>query len=181
MSVSFTSVFTPAAADLPPGVDMDAMIAALGDDHVSAPSKDEDGLVAAVAQAKAHGIDLSIVVIPKNPRHDSQLRDLATEVGKHESGTVVVLSPDWVGTYSDSISRVQLEAAEDPAKNTGGNSTLAADKFVGDLIQPSLPWTAITCVLIGLTAAAVAGLYVLKSRRARTRNTEVVEPVHSTD
>lgn len=176
MSVSFTSVFFPAAADLPPNVDLGNVMAELADDHVSAPSNDEDELVAAVTQAKEEGIDLSIVVIPRNPRHDSQLRDLATEIGKHESGTVLVLSTDWVGTYSDSISRVNLEAAEDPAKNTGGNSTLAADKFVGELTQPGLPWTAITFVIIGLTAAAVAGLQLLKSRRAKAESAEVAEP-----
>ena len=97
---------------------------------------------------------------------EADLRDLATEVGKQQHGTVLVLSPDWVGTYSDSISRVKLEAAEDPAKWTGGDSVAAANLFLDELNDYDLPWTAISSVLLVGTLAAVGGLYVVKSRRA---------------
>ncbi|NMN93483.1 DUF6676 family protein [Antrihabitans stalactiti] len=161
-------VFVPARAELPPHLNIDAIVADVADDHVSAPSKDVDGLRQIVAKAQDKGVDLSIVVIDKNPDAEARLRDLATEVGKHEHGTVVVLSPDWLGTYSDTLSRVQLEAAEDPAKYTGGDSVLAARKFVDGLNPSSDPWTPITCVLVGATVIAITGLYAVKARRART-------------
>ena len=114
-------------------------------------------------------------MIPGNPGHDSNLRDLATEVGKQQHGTVVVLSDDWVGTYSDSISRVTLEWAEDAAKSKQGNSVEAARIFVGRLEEPeSVSWTAITLVLLAITVLATGGLYWVKARRAREELTPAV-------
>ncbi len=157
--------FVPLAADLPPNVDVQSIVASLADDQVAAPAASEDALATIAAKARAEGIDLSIVVIDSNPRNDSQLRDLATDVAKTEHGTVLVLSPDWVGTYSDTISRVRLEGAEDSAKWTGGQSTVAAQRFVDGLATPSVSWTAVTCMLLAIVAVAVAGLYLIKVRR----------------
>lgn len=171
MAPSYTSVFSPMAAELPPTINDSALRtikADVADNHVATPKgKDQAGLEAIVADARANGIPLSIVVIPGNPGHDSNLRDLATEIGKTEHGTVVVLSDDWVGTYSDSISRVKLEWAEDAAKSKQGNSVEAARIFVGRLEEPeTFSWTAITSVLLAGTAIVVAGLYWVKSRRS---------------
>src|SRR5574340_780067 len=94
MPAPIPAVLVPLATDVPPDVSVDKVLAV-------------------VARAQHRGIDLSIVVLDKNPNMDSQLRDLATEVGAHEGGTVLVLSPNWVGTFSDSISRVRLESAQD--------------------------------------------------------------------
>ncbi|MEU8899835.1 DUF6676 family protein [Nocardia sp. NPDC048505] len=126
-------------------------------------------LASIAAEARSQGIELSIVVVPGNPGHDSSLRDLATEVGKAEQGTVVVFSDDWVGTYSDSISRVRLEWAEDAAKyKGGGHTTEAAQIFTHRLATgDGLSWTAITGVLLAGTVLAVGGLYLVKSRRRR--------------
>ncbi|WP_433192473.1 DUF6676 family protein [Nocardia sp. CA-107356] len=170
MTVSHTSVFTPMRAELPPGID-DKTLTQIKEDvvdnHVATPKdKDQDALEAVVADARAHGIELSIVVIPGNPGHDSNLRDLATEVGKTERGTVVVLSDDWVGTYSDSISRVKLERAEDFSKSTQGHSAQAAQLFVDQLERPeTFSWTAITSVLLVGAVVVAGGLYWVKSRR----------------
>ncbi|WP_328402730.1 Rv1476 family membrane protein [Nocardia sp. NBC_00403] len=171
MTVSHTSVFTPMAAELPPGIDdkaMDAIMKDVADNHVATPKgKDQKALEAVVADARSHGIELSIVVIPGNPGHDSNLRDLATVVGKTEHGTVVVLSDDWVGTYSESISRVKLERAEDFSKSQQAHSAQAAQLFVDQLERPEMiSWTAITSVLLAGTAIVVGGLYWIKSRRA---------------
>ncbi|WP_327099825.1 hypothetical protein OIE68_14130 [Nocardia vinacea] len=174
MTVSHTSVFTPMRAELPPGID-DKTLTQIKEDvvdnHVATPKgKDQDALEAVVADARAHGIELSIVVIPGNPGHDSNLRDLATEVGKTEHGTVVVLSDDWVGTYSDSISRVKLERAEDLSKSTQGHSAQAAQLFVDQLERPqTFSWTVTTSVLLVGTAVVVGGLYWVKSRRSAGR------------
>nr|WP_280485963.1 DUF6676 family protein [Nocardia cyriacigeorgica] len=137
-------------------------------DGVAAPAgKDQSELAAIVAQARADGIPLSVVVVQGNPWHDSSLRDLATEVGKFQHGTVAVFSDDWMGTYSDSISRVHLEWAEDAAKWKGGKSEEAVQIFADRLQQPeSVPWTGFTSVLLAGTVAAVGGLYWVKRRRA---------------
>ncbi|WP_435590278.1 Rv1476 family membrane protein [Nocardia sp. bgisy118] len=178
MAPSYTSVFSPMAAELPPTINDSALRtikADVADNHVATPKgKDQAGLEAIVTEARSHGIPLSIVVIPGNPGHDSNLRDLATEIGKSQHGTVVVLSDDWVGTYSDSISRVQLEWAEDVAKGKQGNSVEAARVFVDRLEEPeALSWTAITSVLLAGTAIAIAGLYWVKSRRAARESAAV--------
>ncbi|MEU2088973.1 Rv1476 family membrane protein [Nocardia beijingensis] len=170
MTAPLNSVFTPMAAELPPNVTADTvrtLNADLADDHVATlTGKDKSELAAIAAEARSHGIPLSIVVVPGNPGHDSSLRDLATEVGKTQHGTVVVFSDDWVGTYSDTISRVRLEWAEDAAKGTQGKSGEAASIFAGRLETPeSMSWTAITCVLLAGTVAVIAGLYWVKARR----------------
>ncbi|MFI2280435.1 Rv1476 family membrane protein [Nocardia beijingensis] len=176
MTAPLNSVFTPMAAELPPNVTADTvrtLNADLADDHVATlTGKDKTELAAIAAEARSHGIPLSIVVVPGNPGHDSSLRDLATEVGKTQHGTVVVFSDDWVGTYSDTISRVRLEWAEDAAKGTQGKSGEAASIFASRLETPeSMSWTAITCVLLAGTVAVIAGLYWVKARRG-ANNTE---------
>ncbi|MFI9502966.1 DUF6676 family protein [Nocardia sp. NPDC052566] len=176
MTVTQTSVFTPMAAELPPNVDIATIDADLAQDHVATlTGKDEPALAEIAADARAHGIPLSIVVVPGNPGHDSSLRDLATEVGKTQHGTVVVFSDDWIGTYSDSITRSRLEWAEDKAKyQGGGHSVQAARIFVDRLEQPEgTSWTAITVVLLVGLVAAIGGLYWVKSRRAAEESVPV--------
>lgn len=172
MAPTYTSVFTPQRAELPPTIDADALStikAEVAQTNVAAPEgRDRAGLEAIVTEARADGLELTIVVIPGNPGHDSNLRDLAIEIGKSEPGTVVVFSDDWVGTHSDTISRVKLEWAEDAAKSKQGDSVAAARIFVDRLEEPDMvSWTAITSVLLAGTALAVGGLYWVKVRRAK--------------
>ncbi len=168
MTVSYASVFTPMAAELPPDTDVDAIVLDLADNHVAAPeSKNQDKLAEIADQARAHGIELNIVVVKGNPGRDSDLRDLATTLGKSEHGTVVVFSDDWIGTYSDSINRARLEWAEDKAKYQGGHTATAAQIFVDRLETPEkVSWTAITGVVLAGTVLTIGGLYYIKSRRA---------------
>ncbi|MFE3445646.1 DUF6676 family protein [Nocardia sp. NPDC059180] len=168
MTLSHTWAFSLVATELPDNTDLGDIRADLAGDGVAAPEgKDQSELAAIVAQARADGIPLSVVVIQGNPWHDSSLRDLATEVGKFQHGTVAVFSDDWMGTYSDSISRVHLEWAEDAAKWKGGKSEEAVQIFTDRLHeQESVPWTAFTSVLLAGTVLAVGGLYWLKRRRA---------------
>ncbi|MCM6775559.1 hypothetical protein NDR87_15215 [Nocardia sp. CDC159] len=169
MTVSHASVFTPMAAGLPPDTDLSSILVDLADNHVAAPKDvDQEGLATVAQGAREHGIPLSIIIVPGNPGRDSDLRDLATDVGRSEHGTILVLSDDWAGTYSDSISRHQLERAEDIAKYRGhGHSTEAAQAFVSRLEQPEMvSWTAVTGVLLAGTVVAIGGLYYVKSRRA---------------
>ncbi|UFS97846.1 DUF6676 family protein [Nocardia huaxiensis] len=169
MTVSHTSVFTPLATELPPNTDLKAIIADLASDGVAAPKgRDQEKLAAIVADAREHGIDLNLVVIQGNPGIEANLRDVANEVFKVEGGTVAVFSDDWIGTASDQFTRAKLEWAEDPAKyRNPDHTTEAVQIFVDRLEQPEgLSWTAITLVLLAGLVAVIAGLYLVKSRRA---------------
>ncbi|MCP9624732.1 Uncharacterised protein [Nocardia otitidiscaviarum] len=169
MTVSHTQAFTPALAELPPDTDLDAILRDLADNHVAAPEgRKQDGLADIAADAREHGIDLNIIVIPGNPGIEAKLRDLATEVGEQEQGTVVVFSDDWVGTWSDTYSRARLEWAEDKAKYRGPAHTEEAARIFVDRMksEEGLSWTLITAVLVAGLVAIIAGLYVVKSRRA---------------
>lgn len=170
MTVTHTSAFSLKATKLPDGFDADAMREVrtdLADNGVAAPDGDDQSeLAAIVADAREKGIDLSIVVMHGNPGHDSELRDLSTEVAGFQHGTVAVFSDDWIGTTSDSISRVRLEWAEDKAKFKGGDSEEAAQILVHRLEQtPMVTWTEITLVLLAGLVLAVGGLYWVKARR----------------
>jgi hypothetical protein len=137
-------------------------------DGVAAPAADAAGLQKVVADAKASGIDLKIVVMDKSPVIDTPLRDVATEIGEaHPDATVLVLSPGWAGTYSTTYDRVTLEAGQDVAK-TSPNPVVGAQAFVDQLRTPDFPWTAFTIVLvIGVATAGV--LTRLLQNRAKRR------------
>lgn len=170
MTVTHTSAFSFKATKLPDGFDTDALRVLrsdLADNGVATPDGDDQSeLAAIVAGARANGIDLSIVVLEGNPGHDSELRDLATEVAGFQHGTVAVFSDDWIGTTSDSISRVRLEWAEDTAKFKHGDSEEAAQILVHRLEQtPTVSWTEITSVLLAGLVLAIGGLYWIKARR----------------
>ncbi|BCK55809.1 DUF6676 family protein [Nocardia wallacei] len=169
MTVFDTSVLTPKTAELPHDTDLNAVLADLADNHVATPKGQKQGELAAIVQdARDNGIPLSIVVVEGNPAPDSSLRDLATKVGKTEHGTVVVLSDDWAGTYSESISRYRLERAEDVAKNRhGGHSAEAAQAFVGSLEAPeTVSSTVAASIFIAAIAVVVVVLYRVKLRRS---------------
>jgi hypothetical protein len=197
MTVTHTSAFSLKATKLPDGFDsktLEEVRTDLADNGVATPAGDDQSeLAAIVADARAHGIDLSIVVLDGNPGHDSELRDLATEVAGFQHGTVAVFSDDWIGTTSDSISRVRLEWAEDKSKFTGGKTEQAAQTLVHRLEQtPTVSWTEITIVLLAGLVLTVGGLYWVKARRAggpppadaapgpRTQRTEDPEPAPAT-
>lgn len=173
MPVLHSLSFVPMAAEIPPSVDLDKVLAGVAKNHVYTTQKDEKQLAAVAARAHDRGLDLSIVVVPVDPGEEAQLRDLATTVGKRRHDTVVVLSPgNKTGTYSDSVTRVQLEAAEDAAKaqHGGPGHQLYVDKSQAFLdrvvIEPTVSWTAVSSVLLVGTALAVGGLYLVKVRRA---------------
>ncbi|WP_327151436.1 Rv1476 family membrane protein [Nocardia sp. NBC_01329] len=171
MTVTHTSAFSLRATKLPDGLDSKAMTEVrddLADNSVAAPDgADQDDLAAIVDTAREQGIALSVVVIEGNPGHDSELRDLATQVAETEHGTVLVLSQDWVGTYSDSISRVRLELAEDhvrgvrPADSVDVKTQTFVDRVQHEgMIDP----TTVTIVILLGFIATIAGLAWLKAR-----------------
>ncbi|MEE2032931.1 Rv1476 family membrane protein [Rhodococcus chondri] len=175
MSAPLPRIPGPSVTDLPPGVSLEQVLADLADDQVAAPADRAAELVEQVERARDLGVDLSIVVVERDPRIDSQLRDLATEIGSEDGGTVLVLSPGWVGTYSDNLDRVTLEAAQD--RTYTGDPVVSARNFVDSLAEPSQPWTLWTILLIVVVAAAAGVTYLVKSRRRRGTEVATPEPV----
>jgi hypothetical protein len=151
---------------IPPDVDMNQVLADVGDDGVSVPPADAKAvpeLRQVIADAHQHGIDLKIVVIASNPPIDTPLRDIATEVGQAYPGsTVLAMSPTWAGTYSKEFDRVTLEAGQDIAKN--GDPVQSSKNFVGQLTTPHFPWTTFSVVLIVLVLVAVVAARSLQVR-----------------
>src|SRR4051812_45390721 len=105
---------------IPPDVDMNQVLADVGDDGVSVPPSDAKivpELRQVISDARDPGIALKRVVIAPTPPIDTPLRDIATEVGEEYPGsTVLAMSPTWAGTYSPTFDRVTLEAGQDIAK-----------------------------------------------------------------
>ncbi|MFC0451518.1 DUF6676 family protein [Rhodococcus jostii] len=154
----------PVKTDIPEDLDVSDVVTDVSDDGVSAPSDEVSDLVAVVDRAAEHGVKLSIVALDEDPGRDSQLRDLATEVGAEEGGTVLVLSPSWVGTYSDSISRVLLESGQD--RTYTGDAVVSANHFVDEVTEPGPPWALFTAVIVAIVVIASAATFFAKSRRA---------------
>ena len=132
-----------------------------------------------ISEAHDDGIDLKIVVLDHNPPNDTPLRDIATVVGsQHPDATVLVLSPNFVGTYSTHFPRATLEIGEDNAKT--GNTVVSAQNFLHQLETPQFPWTGFTIVvLIGVLAAVIGTRFMqLRARRSATSQ-ESAEAAHN--
>jgi hypothetical protein len=145
--------------------------------NVSAPPAVAPALLDLINQAHDHGIDLRIVVLDHNPPNDTPLRDIATVVGsQHPDATVLVLSPNFVGSYSTHFPRATLEFGEDHAKT--GNTVDSAQNFLHQLETPQFPWTSFTIVVLIGVLAAVVGARVMQRRGKRSAtSTESAEPV----
>jgi hypothetical protein len=136
-------------------------------DNVSAPPAVTPALLQVVDKAHHDGIDLKIVVLDHNPLTDTPLRDIATRVGaQHTDATVLVLSPNFVGSYSTHFARATLEIGEDNAKT--GNPVVSAQNFLHQLNTPQFPWTAFTVVLLIGVLAAVIGTRIMQLRAKRS-------------
>jgi hypothetical protein len=132
-------------------------------ENISAPPAVTPALLQVINQAHDDGIDLKIVVLDRNPPNDTPLRDIATVVGsQHPDATVLVLSPNYVGTYSTHFPRATLEIGEDNAKT--GNPVVSAQSFLHQLDTPQFPWTAFTIVLLIGVLAAVIGTRFMQLR-----------------
>ncbi|WP_424055380.1 DUF6676 family protein [Mycobacterium sp.] len=151
-------------------------------ENISAPPAVTPALLQVINQAHDDGIDLKIVVLDHNPPNDTPLRDIATVVGsQHPDATVLVLSPNYVGSYSTHFPRATLEIGEDNAKT--GNSVVSAQSFLHQLNTPQFPWTEFTIVLlIGVLAAVVGTRFLqLRARRSAMSHDEADPPPIHTD
>ena len=164
-----TAVGLPMQA--PPDGCMAAVQADVAKDGVAAPNDDVAGLQKVVKAAQGRGVDLKVVVMEKSPLIDTPLRDIATQVGlAHPGSTVLVLSPQFAGTYSQNYNRVLLEAGQDVAKSAP-NPVQGAQNFVDQLNTPIFPWTEFTIVVVFAVGAAAVVTRLLQ--RWAKRNTSV--------
>ncbi|WP_428340107.1 DUF6676 family protein [Mycobacterium sp.] len=150
--------------------------------NISAPPAVTPALLDVINQAHKHNIDLKIVVLDHNPPNDTPLRDIATVIGsQHPDATVLVLSPNFVGTYSTHFPRATLEIGEDHAKT--GNTVLSAQNVLHQLETPQFPWTPFTVVvLIGVLAAVVGTRFIqLRGRRSATPTASAAAPADGAD
>jgi hypothetical protein len=145
--------------------------------NVSAPPAVTPALLDMINQAHEHSIDLKIVVLDRNPPNDTPLRDIATVVGsQHPDATVLVLSPNFVGSYSTHFPRATLEIGEDHAKT--GNTVDSAQNFLHQLETPQFPWTSFTIVvLIGVLAAVVGARAMQRRGKQSATSAESAEAV----
>ncbi|MEB3068472.1 DUF6676 family protein [Mycolicibacter sp. MYC017] len=151
---------------MPPDECMTLVKMDVAGDGVSAPASDVPALREVVADAGRAGIDLKIVEVARNPGMDTALRDVATVVGyDYPDATVLVVSPNYVGSYSGQFYRAKLEAAEDHAKT--GDPVVSARHFLHELESTDLPWTGLTVVLLLGVAAAAVGTRWLQRRSKR--------------
>ena len=170
---TFIPVEVCSAVGLPSSTPVDACMAAVkadvAKDGVAAPPADVAGLQKVVTNARDRGVDLKVVVIDKSPVIDTPLRDIARQVQEANPGsTVLVLSPEFAGTYSTTYDRVLLEAGQDVAK-TAGNPVQGAQNFVDQLKTPIFNWTAFTILLVLAVAATAVVTRVVQRRVTRSR------------
>jgi hypothetical protein len=154
----------------------------VGAGNISAPPAVTPELLDLINQAHEHNIDLKIVVLDHNPPNDTPLRDIATVVGsQHPDATVLVLSPNFVGTYSTHFPRATLEIGEDHAKT--GNTVASAQNVLHQLETPQFPWTPFTIVvLIGVLAAVVGVRFMqLRAKRSATSTDSAEAVAEGTD
>lgn len=143
----------PFRAEAPPAVNLNEVLAGLADDNVHAPEGDVDAFRDIVSQAADEGIDLKIVAFPYNPWYGGGPRDLANDIGAADGGTVLVLGPNVIGTYSDSISRFALEGAQ--IEIARREHAEAAAIFLEQIAAPGFPWTGVTFSLLFIVAAVI--------------------------
>lgn len=159
----------PYGASVPDSIDIEAIARDLQTQGVAGPVAQIPALKAVVADAKAKGYDIKVVVLTDKQPKFTYYRDIALTLQPKTGGTVIVLGPDSVGSSGPQFARVvQEEAAQ--------NLTLtdlpgAARQMVDQLTAPQTNWTAITIVLtLGVLVAAV-GARLVATRRARRGGT----------
>ena len=152
--------------EVPQWVDYPAVVADLADDGVSAPEQYVEGLRSVVGEARDRGLDLKVVYTEAPALVYTDARDLATFLNQEHEGTVLVRTPAFVGSSSDSIPRHQLEAGQDDAW-TMADPVASAGAFAHKVTAPAPPWGAYAAGALVLVVVALVALIVALRRRAR--------------
>lgn len=150
--------------EVPFWLDYAAVAADLADDGVSAPEPFVEGLRTVVTDALDRGLDLKVVYTEAPAAVYTDARDLATVLNQQMDGTVLVRTPAFIGSSSDSIPRHQLEAGQDDAWEEF-DPVASAAVFAHKVTAPAQPWGAYSAILLVLAVVAVVAFAVALRRR----------------
>lgn len=144
----------------------DEVNADLSAGNISAPDELVEGLEPVVEHAADNGVDLNIVITDQEVGIYTQARDMATRLSNEHEGTIVVFTPEYVGSHSDSIARSVLEAAQDDAYRKDSPIEAAA-VFEARITQPSPPWGLYATGTIVLIIVLIVVFVLAIKRRAQ--------------
>lgn len=150
--------------ELPAWIDYQAVVDDLADDGVSAPEPFVDGLRTVVTDAAGRGLDLKVVYTEAPAAVYTDTRDLATLLNQEYPGTVLVRTPLFVGSSSDTVPRHILEAGQDDAVQEF-DPVASAAVFAHKVTVPGPPWGALTAITLVLAIVAVIAFVVALRRR----------------
>ncbi|MFT4199379.1 DUF6676 family protein [Gordonia sp. (in: high G+C Gram-positive bacteria)] len=153
----------PYGASVPANIDVPAIVRDLKAQGVSGPAAQVPALQAVVADAKAKGHDIKVVVVTDKQPYFTYYRDIALAVQPQTGGTVIVLGPDSVGSSGPEFPRVVQEEASQNLTLTDPPG--AARQMVDQLTGPQTNWSVITIVLTLLVLAAAVGARLVSKRR----------------
>ncbi|HMT50828.1 MAG TPA: hypothetical protein PKC36_11845 [Dietzia sp.] len=151
---------------VPSWLDYGAVVADLADDGVSAPEPFVEGLRTVVAEAGGRGVDLKIGYTEAPAVGYTDARDLAAFLNQEYAGTILVRTPLFVGSSSDSIPRHTLEAGQDDAWEEV-DPVASAAVFAHKVTAPAPPWGAYSAVVLVLAIVAMIAFAVALRRRLR--------------
>ena len=152
--------------DNPNWLDYEAVLDDLADDGVSAPEVFVDGLRTVVDEAGGRGVDLKVVYTEAPAAVYTDARDLATFLTREYEGTILVRTPVFVGSSSDTIPRHLLEAGQDDASEEF-DPVASASVFAHKITAPTPPWGAVTAITLVLAIVAVVAFAVALRRHMR--------------
>lgn len=152
--------------ETPQWLDYDAVAGDLAEDGVSAPEPFVEGLRTVVTEAGDRGLDLKVVYTEAPAAVYTDARDLATFLNQEYEGTILVRTPVFVGSSSDSIPRHLLEAGQDDASEEF-DPVASAAVFAHKVTAPAPPWGAYSAVVLVLALVAVVAVAVALRRRMR--------------
>jgi hypothetical protein len=149
------------------GVDIDAAVADLGADHVTVIGEPgaTTGLAEAVSESRADGLGLS-VVSGASSLTTQQAMDIAGAVQVQSGGTVLVLSPDAIGSRSNAVSTAADEDARAAAAEAA-DPPAAVRAYTDVATEKPFPWSIL--LIGGIILLIVAGIVGrMRVRRRRT-------------
>ena len=153
---------------VPDWLDYHAVADELEDDGVAAPPQYVDGLRDVVESAAENGVDLKLVVTETSPPIYTGARDLATTLAEEYEGTIFVQTPHFLGSYSDTVARFQLEAGQDDAVREH-DPVSAAVVFENQISEPPPPWGLYSAAILTVLVIGVALFLLLLRRRSADR------------
>lgn len=159
--------------------DVEAIRAELAADGVAVyrSGVDRQALVRVVADARHAGLQLSVVVLVRDPAVGDarELGQLAMEL-RSGADTVLVITPSWIAADSGELSRRQVERALDEAERgldtvENPDEVAVAQEFADAALRQGMPWLLPVLAGIALTVTALLAGFWWGRRRRRTADT----------